>query len=370
MIRSLRPALVAALALALVLPAGAARADAPGSENTYKQLELFARVLSYVENNYVEPVDQQQLVYGAIKGMLDTLDPHTDVHAARGLQGDEDRHLGRVRRPRDRARGEGRRDHGGRADRRHPGRARGDPRRTIGCSQIDGEATQAMDLARAIQKLRGPAGKRVTLSIMRDGLLAAARDRDHPRPHPDRLGRGRALRRHRPREDQELPGPHRRVPPQGARPAARAQRRPRAARAGARPAQQPGRAARSGGRGERSLPPREPHDRQHQGAQRAQRERREEPRARHRGRLPDGRARQRRERLRLGDRRRRAPGSRPRGGDGEPDLRQGLGADGDRARGRLGAEADDRALLHAEGPRASRSTGSPPTSRSTTAPAR
>ena len=47
------------------------------SEATYKQLELFARVLSYVQNNYVEPVDERQLMHGAIKGMLDTLDPHT-----------------------------------------------------------------------------------------------------------------------------------------------------------------------------------------------------------------------------------------------------------------------------------------------------
>ena len=34
-------------------------------------------MLSYVENNYVETVDEQQLMYGAIKGMLETLDPHT-----------------------------------------------------------------------------------------------------------------------------------------------------------------------------------------------------------------------------------------------------------------------------------------------------
>ena len=47
------------------------------SEATYRQLELFARVLSYVQNNYVEAVDEQQLMHGAIKGMLDTLDPHT-----------------------------------------------------------------------------------------------------------------------------------------------------------------------------------------------------------------------------------------------------------------------------------------------------
>ena len=60
----------------LGIPALAGPAPARG-EGTYKQLELFARVLSYVENNYVENVDEQQLMYGAIRGMLDTLDPHT-----------------------------------------------------------------------------------------------------------------------------------------------------------------------------------------------------------------------------------------------------------------------------------------------------
>src|SRR5690348_13726968 len=49
----------------------------PPEDGTYKQLELFARVLSYVQNNYVEKVDERQLVYGAIRGMLETLDPHT-----------------------------------------------------------------------------------------------------------------------------------------------------------------------------------------------------------------------------------------------------------------------------------------------------
>src|SRR5438552_6904248 len=66
--------------LVFVLVTLAAPPPGPNSnhgDQTYKQLELFARVLSYVENNYVEPVDQQQLMYGAIKGMLETLDPHT-----------------------------------------------------------------------------------------------------------------------------------------------------------------------------------------------------------------------------------------------------------------------------------------------------
>src|SRR6476660_68698 len=65
------------LVLALVTFAAPTPSPQNHSEQTYKQLELFARVLSYVENNYVEPVDQQQLMYGAIKGMLETLDPHT-----------------------------------------------------------------------------------------------------------------------------------------------------------------------------------------------------------------------------------------------------------------------------------------------------
>src|SRR6476659_8488057 len=61
----------------VVFAAPTPNASASHGDQTYKQLELFARVLSYVENNYVEPVDDRQLMYGAIKGMLETLDPHT-----------------------------------------------------------------------------------------------------------------------------------------------------------------------------------------------------------------------------------------------------------------------------------------------------
>src|SRR5262249_24320569 len=69
--------LTAAAALAAA-PAPTPSPPAPSSDDaTYKQLELVARVLSYVQNNHVEKVDERQLLYGAIKGMLDTLDPHT-----------------------------------------------------------------------------------------------------------------------------------------------------------------------------------------------------------------------------------------------------------------------------------------------------
>jgi carboxyl-terminal processing protease len=49
----------------------------PRGYSPYKKLNIFARVLTYVENNYVEYVDESKLVYGAIKGMMDTLDPHS-----------------------------------------------------------------------------------------------------------------------------------------------------------------------------------------------------------------------------------------------------------------------------------------------------
>ena len=47
------------------------------SEDDYKKIEIFTDVLSLIRSNYVEDVDMDQLVYGAIHGMLDTLDPHS-----------------------------------------------------------------------------------------------------------------------------------------------------------------------------------------------------------------------------------------------------------------------------------------------------
>src|SRR3954468_3757861 len=56
---------------------GGAAVALPKKYSPYHKLNIFTRVLSYVENNYVENVDQDELVYGAIRGMLETLDPHT-----------------------------------------------------------------------------------------------------------------------------------------------------------------------------------------------------------------------------------------------------------------------------------------------------
>ncbi len=46
-------------------------------EHRYSELQVFARVLNIIENNYVDQIDIKKLVTGAIKGMLRELDPHS-----------------------------------------------------------------------------------------------------------------------------------------------------------------------------------------------------------------------------------------------------------------------------------------------------
>ncbi len=43
-------------------------------KNSYKKLEVFAEVLGFIENEYAEPIDTEQLIYRAIEGMVSSLD--------------------------------------------------------------------------------------------------------------------------------------------------------------------------------------------------------------------------------------------------------------------------------------------------------
>ena len=47
------------------------------TKSRYEELELFNKVLYLIENQYYRKVDTNKLVEGAIKGMMDTLDPHS-----------------------------------------------------------------------------------------------------------------------------------------------------------------------------------------------------------------------------------------------------------------------------------------------------
>lgn len=171
--------LSAATALALTSAPGSAQPAtgakaAPGAsreDETYRRLELFARVLSYVENNYVQEPDEQKLVYGAIKGMLETLDPHTvfmppelfkqmriDTTGEFGGLGVEIAREGdtiKVVAPIDDTPAS------------RAGILAGDE-----ILAIDGETIRGFDVSEVVRRMQGAAGTRVRLSISRSGFTA------------------------------------------------------------------------------------------------------------------------------------------------------------------------------------------------------
>lgn len=60
--------------------AGAQEDEAGGKRSatiTYEKLKVFSEILSLVESNYVESVGSDDLIEGAIKGMVKALDPHS-----------------------------------------------------------------------------------------------------------------------------------------------------------------------------------------------------------------------------------------------------------------------------------------------------
>jgi carboxyl-terminal processing protease len=76
--RRSRGLLVVALAASCFLGGlVASRPILAGRFDPYKKLSVFAKVLSYIENNYVENVSETDLMLGASRGLTDVLDPHS-----------------------------------------------------------------------------------------------------------------------------------------------------------------------------------------------------------------------------------------------------------------------------------------------------
>src|SRR3972149_4318904 len=149
------------------------------TEEAYETLRVFSEVLTLVRNSYVEQTESQQLIFGAIRGMLETLDPHSsfmppdvfkemqiETQGSFGGLGIEitvrDRHLTVVAplegTPADRA-----------------GIHSGDR-----ITRIDGAPTKDMTLVDAVRKLRGPQGRHRPIKNHREGQepfdIATTRD--------------------------------------------------------------------------------------------------------------------------------------------------------------------------------------------------
>ena len=74
-----RNGLLVGVLIVIALNAGALISEpiSAKTSGTYENLKVFADVLSIVKRNYVEEVDSKDLIYGAINGMLTSLDPHS-----------------------------------------------------------------------------------------------------------------------------------------------------------------------------------------------------------------------------------------------------------------------------------------------------
>jgi len=147
---------------------------------SYEDLKVFTEVLSVVQKNYVEELKPKDLIYGAIRGMLNTLDAHSafmppDVYkemqvdtkgefGGLGIQiGIKDNRLAVVAPIED-------------TPASRAGIKAGDF-----IVDVDSESTKDMTLMEAVQKMRGPRGTKVTLTIQREGtpdLLAFTLVRD------------------------------------------------------------------------------------------------------------------------------------------------------------------------------------------------
>ena len=139
------------------------------SNSMYEDLKVFTDVLSLIQKDYVEETKSKDLVNGAIKGMLETLDPHSSYMPPNMFKEMQEETKGRFEglgieitlregvltvvspiedTPAFKA-----------------GILAGDQ-----ILKIDGESTKNFTLMDSVKRLRGPRGTKVTITIMREGL--------------------------------------------------------------------------------------------------------------------------------------------------------------------------------------------------------
>ncbi len=173
MIKNRSKLLLLLLAASIVLSLGGwstlrAKSNAPENPDVYQYLKLFSDVISIVQDNYVEKTEQKKLMYGAINGMLRELDPHSSFlkpEDYKELQIETKGKFGGLGieitirdniltvvapledTPADKA-----------------GIQANDQ-----IMRIDDQPTQDMSLMDAVQKMRGPKGSKVKITIMRKG---------------------------------------------------------------------------------------------------------------------------------------------------------------------------------------------------------
>jgi carboxyl-terminal processing protease len=131
----------------------------------------FTAALAAIQAEYVEPVESDRLVYGAINGMLQTLDPHSSFMDPRSYAQMRERQEGRYY-------GLGITIQAPNGDITAVRVFEGSPAHTKGIrrgdviAEIEGVSTKGWTTEDAVGKLRGPKGTFVNIGIRRKGLEA------------------------------------------------------------------------------------------------------------------------------------------------------------------------------------------------------
>ena len=173
-------ALGAAMAFALTLPApftvdaqqNTRTQPSTNQDDVYEQLDLLMRIFQRVRNEYVDEVDDREVIEAAIQGMLRSLDPHstylnndvfeqvqiqtTGEYGGLGIEVQMENGVVKVVSPIDDTP----------ADR--AGIEGGDY-----ITHIDGEAILGQTLNEAIKKMRGQVGEAITVTVVREGVESA-----------------------------------------------------------------------------------------------------------------------------------------------------------------------------------------------------
>jgi carboxyl-terminal processing protease len=138
------------------------------SSDTYRQLNLFGDVFELIREEYVDPVDDSKVIEAAINGMLSSLDPHSSYMNPKSFQDMQvqtrgefgglgievtlDRGLIKVVSPNDDT------------PAAKAGILSGDY-----ITRLDGQEVVGLTLQDAVERMRGPIGSAVTLTIAREG---------------------------------------------------------------------------------------------------------------------------------------------------------------------------------------------------------
>jgi carboxyl-terminal processing protease len=158
----------AVLAVVMLSLGGTSASKGVDRTATYEQLKLFTDVLSIIQNQYVDETEPREVIYGAVRGMLRALDPHSsfmDPESYREMQVETSGSFGGL---------------GIEITIRDDqltvvAPIEGTPAWRAGIQpgdrilKIEGLVTKDMSLPDAVKKMRGPKGTKVTVTIGREG---------------------------------------------------------------------------------------------------------------------------------------------------------------------------------------------------------